>query len=96
MSGQIGISDGWAEVYVREDGSVLLITNTASGKGLWEHRYDFPKGSAPLIESICGSAPGDCWQYIVSDITAQKEVDSLLDRLAAGGLIPTEEREYFN
>jgi hypothetical protein len=96
MSEQIGIGDGWAEVYVREDGSVLLVTNTASGRGFWEHRYDFPAGSAPLIASICGVAPGDCRQYLVSEITAKREADSLLDRLARGGLTPIEGSEYFN
>ena len=96
MSEQIGIVDGWAEVYVREDGSVLLVTNTASGRGISEHRYDFPSGSAPRIANICGVDPGDCRQYLVSEIAARKEADSLLERIAAGGLIPIEESEYYN
>jgi hypothetical protein len=96
MSENIGLNDGWANLYVREDGSVLLVTNTSSGRGFWERRYDFPAGSAPLIASILGVAPDDCQQYLVSEITAQREADSLLGRIAAGGLIPIEGEEYFN
>lgn len=96
MSEQIGINDGWAEVYVREDGSVLLVTNTASGKGLRETRYDFPAGSAPLIANIFGVAPDDCQHYLVSEITTSRDADPLLGRIAAGGLIPTEDWEYYD
>lgn len=96
MTEQIGINDGWAELYVREDGSVLLITNTSSGAGLQEHRYDFPEGSAPLIARILGVAPDNCRKSLVSQITAQGGAQSLLDRIAAGGLVPIEKREYFN
>lgn len=96
MSEQIGIDQGWAEVYVREDGSVLLVTNTASGAGMWERRYDFPAGSASLIASILGILPGECRQRLVSEITAQRDADPLLQRIAAAGLNPTENHEYFN
>ena len=96
MSEQIGLSDGWAEVYVREDGSVLVVTNTASGRGFCERRYDFPEGSAPLIASILGVAPDECRQHLVSEIAGQRDADSLLARIAAGGLVPIEDSEYFN